>query len=441
MKKKVIAALLSTALVMSSLAGCGEAKPAETKAPETKAEENEETKAPAADGDVVKIGVMISYTGSGVQQGEEVKALCSIIEDLVNNKHEDISFPFAAEEGLPGLGGAKIQFVFGDQSTTDVAQAEAERLITQEGVIGICGAFSSATTKTALVAAEKYGVPLLSEGTSPSLQEAGYVYYGRTLPGDDIFIENSFSYLDYLNESTDAGIKNVCLVSEDSEFGTNIAKVEAEVAAAHGFNIIENISYNKDATNVTSEVLRVKAADADVVFMSSYAADALLFMSAYKEQGYMPKMLFGQRGGFMASDFTTNLGSDSDYVLTTARWNYDAANKASQDLVSLFSKASTSNLLGDTLIAGWDATVLLSAANQAGSTDGDAMMEVLRNGVDIDPACDPFALEGYEYQENGQNKYGAAVICQYLGSELATVYPEASASKEVVYPALAWDAR
>lgn len=450
--KKLLAVLLSVAMVLS-LAACGgdggsddkketKAAGATEAAKETKAagESKAEEGGSAASGDTIKIGLMVSFTGSGVQTGEECQALAKIFEDIVNNKHEGVNLPFAAEEGLPGLGGAKIEFVVGDQSTADIALSEAERLITEEGVIGLCGNFSSATTKTAMVAAEKYGVPVISEGTSMSLTDAAYTYFGRSFPGDDVFIDDSFSYLDHLNETKNAEIKTVCLISEDSEFGTNIAKVEEEAAKAHGYEVIENISYNKDATNVTSEVLRAKQANADVVMMSSYAADALLFMQEFKTQDYFPKMLFGQRGGFMASDFALNLKNDADYVLTTSRWNADMDNAAAQDIAKLFKDDRGVVLLGDTLTSVWDGVLLAVAANQAGSTDGDAMRAAMAEGLDLDPAVDPFGLEGYKYPEkNGQNEFDKAIVLQYTGGELATVYPEGSA--ELMYPAKGWNER
>ena len=39
-----------------------------------------------ASGDTVKIGMMISLTGSGVQCGEECQALAEIFEDVINNR-------------------------------------------------------------------------------------------------------------------------------------------------------------------------------------------------------------------------------------------------------------------------------------------------------------------------------------------------------------------
>jgi branched-chain amino acid transport system substrate-binding protein len=272
---------------------------------------------------VIKIGVMLPLTGSNTQQGVETQFLLKLFERAINETDIGINLPLHNMAGLPNLGGAKVKFILGDCSTVDIAMADAERLITVEKVIGIGGAFSSASTKTAMVPVEKYGVILLSEGTSESLAEANYKYFGRTYPGDDFFIRTTFDYLKFLNEKKGAGIKNIALVCEDSEFGANIAKVERKYAKEYNFNIIEDIFYSATTSNVTSEVLRLKRANADAVIMSSYIADALLFMSTFKEQNYMPKMIFGQRGGFMSSDFLMNLKSDSDYVFTTSRWNYD----------------------------------------------------------------------------------------------------------------------
>lgn len=446
--KKLIALLLAMVMVFSMVActAAGEKpadsteKPADQTSDSTEKPADGQDAAPAGDAEVIKIGLMVSLTGSGVQAGQECQALAKIFEDIINNEHSDISLPFAADAGLPNLNGAKIQFVVGDQSSTDVALSEAERLITEEGVVGFCGNFSSATTKTVMVAAEKYGVPVLSEGTSMSLLEAEYEYFGRSFPGDDLFIANSFDYLDYL-KSQGKEIKTIALVSEDSEFGTNIGKVEAAAAAEYGYEVIENISYSAAATNVTSEVLRLKEADADVVLMSSYAADALLFVSTFKEQNYFPKMLFGQRGGFMASDFTINLGNDSDYVLTTSRWNSDMDNEAAQTIAKLFKEQTGYTLLGDTLTSVWDGVLLAIAANQAGTTDGAAIRQAMADGLNVNVAEDPFALEGYKYPGAGQNEFGRAIIVQYKGGELNTVYPAESASMDAVYPALAWSER
>lgn len=397
---------------------------------------------PALSAETVKIGVLVPLTGPAVQAGVETQALLRLFAKVINEK-SDLKLPFHDSEGLPNLGGAKVEFVIGDLSTPDVAMAEAERLITEHHVIGLAGNFSSASTKTSMVPAEKYGVILLSEGTSESLVEEGYNYFGRTYPGDSVFVRDTFEYIKNLNDTRNAGIKRIALMCEDSEFGANIGKVERAMAREYGFEVVEDIFYSATASNVTSEVLRLKAADADAVIMSSYIADALLVMSTLKEQNYFPRMLMGQRGGFASSDFIRTLKGNADYCMSTARWNTDFKSEISQEMAKRYKEQYSGgiDLIGDVLAAGWDAYLIALIANQAGSTDVDAMRQAMLEGIKVNPNEDPTGLPGYKYGEDGQNVHTAAIIIQMKDNKYHTVYPASVASAEEVYPAPNWSER
>ena len=398
---------------------------------------------PGHAGETIKIGVLVPLTGPAVQAGVETKALLKLYQEVINTKNHELKMPFWDSEGLPNLGNAKIEFVIGDLSTPDVAMVEAERLITEEGVIGLAGNFSSASTKTAMVMADKYGVILLSEGTSESLAEEGYAYFGRTWPGDNTFVKDTFEYIKWLNENENAGIKRIALVCEDSEFGANIGKVERKVALEYGFEIVEDIFYSATASNVTSEVLRLKNHNPDAVIMSSYIADALLFVSTFKEQNYFPKMLMGQRGGFASSDFVRNLKKDADYCMSTARWNTDFKSEISQQMAKMYQEQYSGGieLIGDVLAAAWDAYLIAIIANQAGSTDVDEMRAAMSEGIKVNPAEDPTEMPGYKFGESGQNEYTTAIVVQMKDNKLHTVYPAKVASQKGVYPAPNWSDR
>ncbi len=399
--------------------------------------------APAQAGETIKIGVLVPLTGPQTQAGVEVQALIKLFQDVINTKNHELKLPFWDSEGLPNLGNAKVEFVIGDLSTPDIAMIESERLITEHHVIGLAGNFSSASTKTSMVMADKYGVILLSEGTSESLTEADYAYFGRTYPGDKTFVKDTFEYMKYLNEKENAGIKRIALVCEDSEFGANIGKVERATAKQYGFEIIEDIFYSATASNVTSEVLRLKNANPDAVIMSSYIADALLFMSTFKEQNYFPKLLMGQRGGFASSDFIRNLKKDADYCMSTARWNTDFKSEISQKMAKLYKEKYSGgiDLIGDVLASAWDAYVIAVIANQAGSTDVDKMRAAMSEGIKIKPEEDPTGLPGYKYGKNGQNEFTTAIVVQMKDNKLHTVYPANIASQKGVYPAPNWSDR
>ena len=435
MNKKMIALLITITMVFE-LASCGgSGKSDETKKTGASGSTSEEV-------ETIKIGLITQLTGNSTQTGTEIQYMVQLIEDVINTKM-DINLPFHDTEGLPNLGGAKVEIVVGDGATADMAMTEAERLITEEGVIGIVSNCGSAATKTIMGPAEQYGCIVLTEGTSVSLTEAGYKYWGRTFPGDDLFCRDSFEFIEYVNESQNAGIKTVAIVAEDSEFGTNMANVMRIYAEDYGLEIVEDITYSATAANVTSEVLRLKQADPDVVMMSSYMADSLLYMTTFKDQDYAPKMLIGQRGGFSASDFINNLGADSDYALSTGRWNVDVSGDLGLELAALYKEKYSGgiDLAGDVLTDSWNVMLMAAIANQAGSTDPDDMRAVMAEGVDIAPEQDPTGAEGYVYGENGQNTKTVAIMLMMKDGARHTVFPADKKSMDVVYPAPAWSDR
>ena len=425
---KLMKQLMSVALAVTMTAGMS----AGVMAAETEADS-------APSGDTIKLGLMIAKNGQSLSS-DEWEVLAGIFEDVINNKHEDLSLPFAADEGLPNLGGAKVEFVTGEQIDTQTAVQEAERLIQEEGVVGLFGHFTSNTTAAAMVAAEKYSVPLLSEGTSMSLLDAGYDYWLRSFGGDDFYVESSMEFIDSVKEAS-GDISTIALCSENSDFGTGIATLEKAAAEEHGYEVIENVFYDSTDRDVSSKVRLLKDAGADVVMMSSYATDALAFMEEFKAQDYFPKMLLGQRGGFMSSGFAKTLGKDADTVLTTARWAGTMDNDASKQIAALFEEKTGSALIGDVLVDVWNGVLLAAAINQAGTTDSAAVRAAFAEGLDLDPALDPMALDGYTYGETGENSNHACVIVQYSDGALNTVYPEDKAVAELSYPSVSWSER
>jgi len=213
-------------------------------------------------------------------------------------------------------------------------------------------------------------------------------------------------------------------------------------AASYGFDVVEDISYSAQAPNVISEVLRLRQADPDVIVMSSTIIDALLFMQTFKEQNYFPRMVFGQRGGFMNSDFINVLQEDANYVFTTARWNFDLDREISSALAQEFREASGGiDLIGDVLANAWNAYLVALIINQAGSTDPEAMREVMRTGLNVNPEHDPTGLPGYLWDETGQNIHTTSVVVQMMDGTLHTVFPTAVAARDGVFPATPWNQR
>ena len=58
----------------------------------------------------VKIGVLFPLTGNAAAAGQASKAAVELAAEIVNNAHPELgNIPLAADAGLPGLGGAKLE--------------------------------------------------------------------------------------------------------------------------------------------------------------------------------------------------------------------------------------------------------------------------------------------------------------------------------------------
>src|ERR1700724_55193 len=106
---------------------------------------------PANAAETVKIGILWPLTGNAAAAGQASKAAAEIAAEIVNNKHPELgNLPLAESEGLPNLGGAKLELTFVDhQGNPSLAQQLATRLITQDAVHVLMGAYQSSCSFTA----------------------------------------------------------------------------------------------------------------------------------------------------------------------------------------------------------------------------------------------------------------------------------------------------
>ena len=144
----------------------------------------------------VVIGVIYPMSGPAAQAGVDNKAVFELAADIANGA-VDIPYPFYQRlKGMPGLKGAKIRLILTDhQGKPELGQSEAERLITQEKVVALVGAWHSAVTATSSQVAERSGIPFMNpESSSPPLTRRGFKWFFRTSPHDEHFTQVMFDF-------------------------------------------------------------------------------------------------------------------------------------------------------------------------------------------------------------------------------------------------------
>jgi len=401
--------------------------------------------------ETVKIGAVWPLTGPLAATAAELKQGAQLAADIVNNSY-DIDMPFAKGKGLPGLGGAPIEVVFADsKGSPETGLAEAERLIEMEGVVALIGAYQSAVTETASFAAERFEIPFVNGDSSfPGLTERGFKWYFRINPHDYTFSETFFKFLEDLKKKEgldQSEIENVALVYEDTLFGVGTSDAEKDLIAKKypagaEYKIVADITYSAEAASVTSEVMKLKAANPDIVFMTSYLSDAILFQKEFKALDFSPKAFLCMDAGHEHVDFVGQLGTDANYIFTRMFWSLDLRQKKPLlgTINDMYYERHGKNMFAQVASDFTVVMVVADALNRAGSTEPEAIRKALAE-TDI-PAKDLIMpWRAIKFDEKGQNWYGEGVIGQILDESWYTVYPAEFALRDWVFPFPTWAER
>ncbi len=389
----------------------------------------------------VVIGVIYPLSGPVAQAGiDAVAALNTAIEII--NEESNLNVPLAKGKGLPNLGGAKIRIVVADhQGKPDIGQGETERMITQEGVVAMYGAYYSSVTAAGSQVAERLQIPWVNgESTSPKLTKRGFKWFFRTTPHDGEFTQVMFEFLDDFQKKRGKKLESVAIFHEDTLWGTDSGAVQSKMAKDGGYKVATKIAYRAKTTSLSSEVQNLKAANADVFFPSSYTSDAMLFMRTAKELDYNPKLLVAQNAGYTDPTFLSTLGKDAEGVITRSPFNTDLAKTIPliNEINAAFKKYSKGRDLSDVPVRAFTGfMVLADAINRAGSTDPEKIRKAL---TETDMPSDQLIVpwRGIKFGADGQNQLVRGILMQVQNGKYCTVYPFDLASCELVYPMPTW---
>ncbi len=392
----------------------------------------------AADGPV-KIGAPYPLTGVAASAGASVKAAIEVAVDIINNPHPDLPrLPLAATAGLPNLGGRKVEVVFADhQGNPAVAQSEALRMITQEKVVALVGAYQSSCGLTASAVAERYGIPFMaSEASAPSLTERGFKWFFRPTP---IGTDFGAAYASFLVEQKSKGAKvdKIAVVNENTEYGTSTGNAIIGAAEAKGLKIGLRIAYNANSSDVSAQVLQLKNENPDVVIFVSYTSDAILFTKTMHTLNWKPAILIGDDFGFSDNAYIDAVSDLAQGVINRSSYDIGQPGSTSYIVNELFTRHA-GHALDDTSARGMQGFLaLMEAINRAGSTEPAKIQAALKS-QDLKPDQLMIGYDGIKYDAKGQNELAATLLVQLDGKKYVSVWPDKSAMHQPALPFKGW---
>jgi branched-chain amino acid transport system substrate-binding protein len=388
----------------------------------------------------VKIGAIFPLSGNAASAGIHAKAAIETAVDIINNAHPELgNFPLAKDAGLTGLGGAKVEVVYADnQGSPATGQNQTLRLITEEKVVALTGAYQSGITLTASAIAEKYGIPFVNgESVAANLTERGFKWFFRVTPVASDFAK---IYADFLKDMKAAGAKtdSVALVHDNTEYGTSVSSVITSVFKDNGQPAPLDIAYAVNATDVQSQVLQLKEKKPDVVIMIAYTSDAILYAKTMQALDYKPPMIIADDSGYSDPSFIKSVGKISQGVFNRSSWSVGPAGSPTALIAEMYKKRSGDEMDDTAARQMQGFFVLCEAINRAGSTD-PAKIQAALKATDLKPDQLMIGYKGVKFDDKGQNVLAAGVIIQLQdGENYVTVWPKGSAEKSPVMPYKGW---
>jgi branched-chain amino acid transport system substrate-binding protein len=383
----------------------------------------------------VVIGVTYPFSGASAQQGVDAQKAYETALEVINNKY-DFDLPLAKDEGLTGLGGAKIRLVYADhQGDPQKGRAEAERLITQEKVSAIVGTYQSAVAVTVSQTCERYQIPFVSaDNSSPSLHTRGLKFFFRAAPHDEMFSKAMFDFYDAMKKKG-TKIETLALFHEDTIFGTDSANAQTKLANALGYKIVADIKYRANSPSLSAEVQQLKVANADVLMPSSYTTDGILLVKTMAELGYKPNAIVAQAAGFSEKALYDAVGDKLEGVITRGSFSLDLAAKRPMvgKINAMFKEKSGKDLNDNTSREFMALIVLADALNRAKSTEGEKVRAALA-ATEIPGEQTIMPWKRVKFDEMGQNNDADPVLLQYIGGKFVTISPSQAAVAEAVWP-------
>jgi branched-chain amino acid transport system substrate-binding protein len=387
----------------------------------------------------VKIGILWPLTGNAAAAGQASKAAAELATEIVNNPHPELkAIPLAEGAGLPGLGGAKLELVFVDhQGNPSLAQQLALRLINQDKVHVLFGAYQSSCSFTATAVAERYGIPfIIGESAAANLTERGFKWVFRPTP---IATDYADTYMRFFADMKAKGreIRSIAIVNENTDYGTSVAEAVEAAAKKANLPVAIRIPYSASSSDVSAQVLQLKEKQPDVAIFVSYTSDAILFMRTMRNLDYVPPMVIGDDTGFSDPSFIPGVADVAQGVMNRSAWDIGKPGSVTAKINEMY-KAKTGRDLDDTSARNMQSFLALAdALNRAGSTDPEKIQAALR-ATDLKPEQLMMGYRGVKYAANGQNELAATYLIQLKGRDYQLVWPEANATAQLEWPMKAW---
>jgi branched-chain amino acid transport system substrate-binding protein len=247
-----------------------------------------------------------------------------------------------------------------------------------------------------------------------------------------------------ISAATKVEFKSAVFVHANDTFGTaQRGAMDAIFPKADmPFPIVESISYDPRAQDLSVEVTKMRGINPDLVMVVTRAGDAIKLVRDMVRQRFEPKAIISPGSpGLYDEEFYQALGPLSDGMMFNLPWA-NPKSPVTQALEASFKVANPNNRFAvDSFNAGFTLEALMVAADafkRAGTTDGPTLMEAVRK-----TKIEQHVMIGgpIAFDAKGQNTAIGTAVVQNQNQAPVVVYPADVAAGTPALPLASWQGR
>jgi branched-chain amino acid transport system substrate-binding protein len=339
----------------------------------------------------IKIGVNEPLTGPFAASGTYVVNGAKIAADEINAKG--------------GVLGKKVELIIEDnKSNPTEAAAVAEKLITDDKVPVMMGAWGSSLTLAVMPKLMQYKLPMVVETSSSSkITTSGNPYIFRISPPSSVEAE------EFRSIAPKIGIRKADFLVINNDWGRGSAEDFGKVMKAMGIQVGLVEIMDQASQDMTAQLAKIKATDSDTIMVTTAVEQLTLVLKQAAALGITKKIVTtgGSQNPDQLIEQAGAAANGSMHLTTFAPWYPDRTPdpKATEYFLGEWKKRGFSFAGATESFRGYDGIRTIAQAIQgAGKAEPDAITEALWK-VDFKGLNGPikFQKQGPAGRESGQS--------------------------------------
>jgi branched-chain amino acid transport system substrate-binding protein len=379
--------------------------------------------------DEVRIGLLVPLSGANRAAGQDALRGAQLAAALVNGEEGPVPLLGVTSNGLRGLGNPKIAIVPADTGSDPSRSpargaTEAARLVTQQRVIGLVGAYDTEVTAAASQRTERLGVPFVNgDNSSGFLTQRGLDWFFRTGPTDRMFGEAFFSTL----RQEKVVPKRISMLYTTDAPGEGLHRVLHNLAPEADYDQHGMVKFDAGQRSLVPQLreLRDKKRPEVLFLMTSTGSDAVHVLKAMQAMGYRPPQVFDFGSGFSEPQVLQAAGAAAEGLYYSSAWSREVAarNPSAKPIMDRY-EGRFSAAMSEEAAGSFTAVLTLAAAiDAAGSVEPERVRAALI-GLDLPGRSTIMPWSGVRFDASQhQNARAAGTVEQLVEGGFRVVFP------------------